>query len=297
MSHASIEVLLAVWLFALGGAIGSFLNVVVYRLPRGISLVVPGSHCPACKHAIRWHDNVPVLGWLFVGGHCRDCGAPISLRYPLVEAVTAVLFLVLGTVEGFSLGANLPQRPIPVADGVLFSPLGLGEVAGIVAYHLLLLSTLLAAALVEYDGHRLPVRLVLPALAVGWLAPLAWVHLHPVPAFARLGGLAPAWAGLADGTAGLAFGLLLGGAAQLAIGPRDRLGLLLGPACVGLFLGWQAIAAVGLAVCVIHGVSQAAGRWWPALRRITPGFWLFAGTLSYVLAWTTLRSPAMALPF
>jgi leader peptidase (prepilin peptidase)/N-methyltransferase len=219
-------------------------------------------------------------------GRCRDCGSRISARYPLVEAVTAMLFLAVGVVEGFSLGANLPQRPIPVPDGVLFRPMSVGEVAGIVAYHLLLLSTLLAAALVEYDGHRLPVRVMGPALAVGWLAPLAWPDLHPVPAFA---GLATTWAGLVDGTAGLAFGLLLGGAAQWAIGPRDRLGLLLGPGCVGLFLGWQAIAAAGLAVCVIHGVSQFAGRRWPIVRHISPGLWLLAGTLGYVLAWKTIK--------
>ena len=292
MSHAWLEFLLAVWFFALGGAIGSFLNVVVYRLPRGISLIAPGSHCPACKHPIRWHDNVPVLGWLFLRGRCRDCGARISLRYPLVEAVTAAMFLVVGAVEGLSLGANLPQRPIPVADGLIFSPLGLGEVTGIVAYHLFLLSTLLAATLVEYDGHRLPVRLMLPALAVGWLAPLVWPHLHPVPACA---GLPPAYAGLVDGTAGLALGLVLGGAAQWAIGPRDRLGLLVGPACAGLFLGWQAIAALGLAVCVIHGASQVAGRWWPGLRRISPGFWLLAGALGYILAWSAVAYSASTI--
>jgi leader peptidase (prepilin peptidase)/N-methyltransferase len=285
MSHASVEFLLAVWLFALGGAVGSFLNVVVYRLPRRMSLIAPGSHCPACKHPIRWHDNLPILAWFLLRGRCRDCGARISGRYPLVEAVTAMLFLAVGAMEGFSFGANLPQRPILVPDGVLFRPMSLAEVAGTVAYHLLLLSTLLAAAIVEYDGLRLPVRVMLPALAVGWLAPLAWPQLHPVPAFA---GLAPPWAGLVDGTAGLALGLALGGVTQLAFSPRDRLGLLLGPGCAGLFLGWQAVAAVGLAVCVIHGMSQMVGRRWPILRRISPGLWLLAGTLGYVLAWTTV---------
>src|SRR5262245_39596843 len=69
---------------ALGGALGSFLNVVAFRLPRGMSLSHPGSQCPACHRPIRWHDNVPVVGWMRLGGRCRDCGAAISARYPAV---------------------------------------------------------------------------------------------------------------------------------------------------------------------------------------------------------------------
>src|SRR5574340_1482121 len=64
--------IVAVWLFALGGAIGSFLNVVVYRVPAGMSLVEPGSHCPHCKRPIRWFDNVPILAWILLWGRCRD---------------------------------------------------------------------------------------------------------------------------------------------------------------------------------------------------------------------------------
>ncbi|MBN1774259.1 MAG: prepilin peptidase [Deltaproteobacteria bacterium] len=84
------------WLISLGavawGAIwGSFANVVVHRWPRGLSLARPGSRCPACGHPIRWYDNVPLLSWLLLGARCRDCGAGISMRYPLVEATSALL--------------------------------------------------------------------------------------------------------------------------------------------------------------------------------------------------------------
>ena len=72
-------------IFLAGLAIGSFLNVVAYRLPRGESLAAPPSHCPNCDTPIRWHDNVPVLGWLLLRGRCRACGEPISWRYPAVE--------------------------------------------------------------------------------------------------------------------------------------------------------------------------------------------------------------------
>ena len=76
----------------LGALIGSFLNVVVWRVPQGMSIVHPPSACPECGHRIAWHDNVPVVSWLLLRGRCRSCGARISVRYPLVEAGTAVAF-------------------------------------------------------------------------------------------------------------------------------------------------------------------------------------------------------------
>ena len=80
----------------LGLAIGSFLNVVIYRVPRGESVITPRSHCPGCLAAITPRDEVPVLSWLALGGRCRHCRTPISLRYPFVELLTAVLFVGVG---------------------------------------------------------------------------------------------------------------------------------------------------------------------------------------------------------
>ena len=132
-----IHCLIGGWLFALGASIGSFLNVVVYRLPLRISLIEPGSHCPACKHRIRWFDNVPILGWLMLRGRCRDCSAKISVRYPIVEAITAVLFLALGWCECVGGGANLPLRAVALS-GEIICPLRTGvELCGIYTYHLL----------------------------------------------------------------------------------------------------------------------------------------------------------------
>src|SRR4051812_47870826 len=79
----------------LGLIIGSFLNVVVWRVPRGESVAQPGSRCPACGHSVRAWDNVPVLSYLLLKGHCRDCDASISARYPLVEAGTGAVFAIL----------------------------------------------------------------------------------------------------------------------------------------------------------------------------------------------------------
>jgi leader peptidase (prepilin peptidase)/N-methyltransferase len=86
----------------LGLLIGSFLNVVIWRVPRGESVASPPSACPRCGHRIRARDNVPVLSWLLLRGRCRDCAAPISARYPLVEAGTALLFGLVGLRFGFS---------------------------------------------------------------------------------------------------------------------------------------------------------------------------------------------------
>src|SRR5213593_340043 len=89
-----------VFFFALGACVGSFLNVVVWRLPRGESLVRPRSRCPRCETQIRaWH-NVPVVSWVALRGRCASCAAPIPARYPLVEAATAVLYIAVVAATG-----------------------------------------------------------------------------------------------------------------------------------------------------------------------------------------------------
>ncbi|HEV2718578.1 MAG TPA: prepilin peptidase [Thermoanaerobaculia bacterium] len=88
--------------FAIGAVVGSFLNVVVHRYPRDESVVFPASRCPNCHALIRWHDNVPILGWLSLGGRCRDCRVPISPRYPLVELANALFYLAVFERTGLS---------------------------------------------------------------------------------------------------------------------------------------------------------------------------------------------------
>ena len=84
----------------LGFAVGSFLNVVVYRVPRHLSIVRPPSFCPRCQTPVRPRDNVPVVSWVILGGHCRTCGEPISVRYPLVETGTGLLFVLVALAVG-----------------------------------------------------------------------------------------------------------------------------------------------------------------------------------------------------
>jgi leader peptidase (prepilin peptidase)/N-methyltransferase len=103
----------------LGAIVGSFLNVVVHRLPRHESLITPASHCPRCGTPVKPYDNIPILSWLLLRGRCRSCGEPISSRYPLVEALTGVLcvgaVLVHDTAAGIALSIALILIVVPAA--------------------------------------------------------------------------------------------------------------------------------------------------------------------------------------
>lgn len=90
------SILGAVFSLGMGACIGSFLNVCIWRLPRGESIVTPGSHCPSCNAPIPWYCNIPVLSWCMLRGRCLKCKAPISIRYTIVELATAALFLLAG---------------------------------------------------------------------------------------------------------------------------------------------------------------------------------------------------------
>src|SRR6476469_2339449 len=87
-----LHLVLIPFVFAFGACVGSFLNVVVWRLPRGESLVTPPSHCPKCNTKLAWRDNIPVFGWIFLRGRCRYCREPISARYPIIEFLTGTVF-------------------------------------------------------------------------------------------------------------------------------------------------------------------------------------------------------------
>ena len=283
LSFAAACWLIAAWLFAVGGAVGSFLNVVVYRLPRGMSIVTPGSHCPACNRPIRWFDNVPIFAWLWLRGRCRDCRAAISPRYCVVETLTAVLFLVLGAAEGLSGGANLPLRSAGLPEGTTVPGMSYLQLAGICVYHLLLLGTLLCATLIELDGHRPPLRLFAPALAVGMLAPLAWPYLHAVRAWEGLDGFL---AGGIDGAAGLAAGGLLGCLWLWCV--KHSVAWLGAAACAGLYLGWQAACVLVPAAAVICLLLRPVTAGSSHRRHIPAVGWLAAAALAWILAWAWL---------
>jgi leader peptidase (prepilin peptidase)/N-methyltransferase len=136
-----------------GACVGSFLNVVIWRLPRDEGLARGRSHCPRCGHLIRWHDNVPVVSWILLRARCRDCRGPIAVRYPVVEALTAALFVVLAT-----------RRDLP-ADAAA---------AGVEA---LLVAALVAVAWIDVDHRIIPDAITKPGIAVGLFASFLFAGL------------------------------------------------------------------------------------------------------------------------
>jgi leader peptidase (prepilin peptidase) / N-methyltransferase len=100
-----VSAIASIFVFLFGICIGSFLNVVIYRIPAGLSLVHPPSRCPQCGHRLGKTENVPVLGWLWLKGRCRWCKTPISPRYPLIEAITGAIFLLVFWQFGYTLEA------------------------------------------------------------------------------------------------------------------------------------------------------------------------------------------------
>ncbi|UDQ98215.1 prepilin peptidase [Lentisphaerota bacterium WC36G] len=93
--NSKFLIFLSIWFFGLGACVGSFLNVVIWRMPRGKSVISPPSHCPRCQHKLAWYENIPVLSWCFLRGKCKGCQLPISVKYPLGELLTAFLYLLI----------------------------------------------------------------------------------------------------------------------------------------------------------------------------------------------------------
>jgi len=161
-TNTLIDLITALWLGFIGACIGSFLNVVAYRMPLGMSVIWQPSHCPKCEHPIRAYDNVPVLGWLWLKGRCRDCKQPISPRYAIVEFIMGLAFFVLAYVELFSGGANLRNGPITAFTGAYENVwVPQWKLIGIYAYHGLLMSWLMSLALIIFDGQKIPRKLIL----------------------------------------------------------------------------------------------------------------------------------------
>lgn len=303
-----MELFTSGWFFTLGAVVGSFLNVVVYRLPAGIPLMRPRSRCPVCMTPILQSDNLPIIGWLRLKGRCRACGTAIPARYPLVELATGCLFLGLLHAELLSGGMNLPVRTPNSYRGVVWIIwYTKWDLIGIFAFHAWLLVTLLASSLIAGDGHRLPRRLLQPAIWIGLLGPVFWATLHPVPL--RLP--RPEWLsalrwsttwndrwisgwpvrvgiGL-DGLLTALAGLLAGGLIGQLLSRRlpERRDLLAVTAVTGAFLGWQAAVTIGLlAAVLLAGTSLVRSR---EIRRWgnPVSLWSLA-TLIVVLTWRPL---------
>jgi leader peptidase (prepilin peptidase) / N-methyltransferase len=204
-----------------GGILGSFLNVVVWRLPRGESLSHPGSHCPGCESPIRPYDNVPVLSWLILRGRCRDCGMRIPWRYPAVEAGTAVL---CGLVA-LALWDQRPELWLGLLLVLLLVPITLIDLEHhIIPNTLVALGSVGAVAIVAaLDPGALPAHLIAAAAAGGFLLIAAFAY--------------PAGMGMGDVKLAGVMGLYLGRSVAVA---------LLVAVLVGAIVGTAVMARVGV---------------------------------------------------
>ncbi len=223
-----VQIVLTAWLFALGCAVGSFLNVVIYRLPRGLTILEPRrSFCPRCGHAIRWHDNVPLLSFLFLGRRCRDCAGPISWRYPAVEGLTGLLFALIFYRQAVASGTDVGQTVIMI----------------------LAASLLLVAAAVDVEWFIIPDEISLFGLLGGLLAGLLIPSLHVGAAsyhtWEKLTGLAHLDGLIASAVGAVSGGLLLWMVRVVGrlLFRREAMGL--GDAklmaMIGAFFGWKVV--------------------------------------------------------
>lgn len=185
----------------LGLAVGSFLNVCIYRLPRGESLVHPRSRCPQCGRPLAWFDNVPLASWLALRGRCRQCGGPIAGRYPLVELVTALVWILIAVM----------------------TPPGM-----LLASRLVLATALIVLFMIDLEHQILPNVITLPGIAVGFLFSLV---APPGPVSSIVGILLGA--GILYAIAAGYY--LLRGEEGMGMGDVKMLAML------GAFLGWKAV--------------------------------------------------------
>ncbi|VXB54818.1 Type 4 prepilin-like proteins leader peptide-processing enzyme [Microbacterium sp. 8M] len=267
-----------------GLVIGSFLNVVAYRVPAGISLLRE-SRCPECDAPIRWWQNVPVVSWLALRGQCANCRAPISAQYPLIEAFTGVVFVgvtwwVLSGVRSVRVGSETPAPLSTRVWNLVENPV----------FWIVLVAFLFFAAVsivltvIDLDTKRLPNAIVLPSIVVGVVllsiaaAMGAWMRPAPDAAESAIG-----WDDLLRAVAGAAI-LYAFYAIVRFISPRGMGGgdVKLA-ALVGLFLGWTGWAALAVGAFAAFVLGGLYGLTLILLRRakrrtaIPFGPWMIAG--------------------
>jgi leader peptidase (prepilin peptidase)/N-methyltransferase len=247
------------FLFFVGLCVGSFVNVCIYRLPAGKSIVWPASHCMACQAPIAWYDNIPVASYFVLRGRCRKCGAEFSARYMLVELATGLLWLGYWAAyfkAGLRAGADHP---------------------GVYLAHMALVSALVVSGVIDYDRKEIYTSVTNVALAIGLVGSLVWPQVQRIGAYDHV---LPDWTGWerADavlvGLVGAAVGSglinltrFLGTAAfrREAMGIGDVYLM----AAIGGVLGWEAAVLVflaapflGLPYGIVHAISgrrQEAG--------------------------------------
>ena len=307
-----VAVVIAMWIFVFWSLIGSFLNVVVYRLPLGESVVHGGSRCPRCARPITWHDNLPVVGWLRLNGRCRSCALPIAARYPVIESICAGLGTAVYCRELLSGGVNLPVRtPDFLHGGALrLFPNPSADLIGLYLYHCVGLCVLLVWGLIAWDGRRLPIRSAATVLLVAAGLPILFPALHPLHLGWQPGGSANAsttdrllqglGVSFVGGLAGMLCGIFLqrllgrllrgdaAGRSGLPLRPPETLGL--GLTLVGIVFGWQAMlgaVVLLLVACLVQMLVWSAVMDWPS---VPTELMLVGATFLHLCVWRQLTT-------
>lgn len=301
-----MDATIAVWFFAVGASIGSFLNVVAYRLPIGRGV---GGHssCPFCRTPIAGTDNIPVFAWIRLRGRCRSCRLPISAQYPLVEFAVGVLFLIVYLTEFRSSGSNLPDDNFARVgfSGMLGFAVTLQTAARLGTY-LFALSGLVAAALIAVKRKTVPLKLYvwcalptfLAAIAMPETVVVRWREALPTgPTEARLDGLTTVLCGI---VAGIALARLVAPIVYTGFdrsfiasdrqtnGARQFVGAM---GLTGAVVGWQAMIPLSWILAVLATVAVWILRRWTQCRAARLGdltVWVWLGLLAFRAGWEPL---------
>ncbi len=255
----------SIFIFALGAIIGSFLNVVIHRLPREESIVFPNSRCPSCGANISFYDNIPILSYLILRGRCRNCRAPISARYPAVEALTGLLYVVVFLHNGLTLALS---------------------------FDLIFVTALVALIFIDAEFMILPDAITYPGMLFALLARLVVPYLVGRPVFddldSLLHGALVGWPMWTASLAGAVLGALAGGGSLWLIGwlwQRLRgveamgLGDVKMMLMVGAYLGWRLTVLtifLGVLTGSIAGISLMLRRGNRDMQMLLP-FGIFLG--------------------
>jgi leader peptidase (prepilin peptidase) / N-methyltransferase len=257
----TILAIIGVGFFLVGTVVGSFLNVCIYRIPWEKSVIWPGSRCPICFGAIAARDNIPIVSWIALRGECRSCGAPIAVRYPLVEALVGFLFLGVYFVDVIA-GKPGDWGQVPVYQLVA------------AAYHAVFLALLVAATFIDYDLMIIPDQITITGMVVGVGIGTLWPQIRPEPSFGttHLQGFAVGMVGLLVG-AGLILVVrkisdvvlaILRLLKQTELTEGMGLGDLTLMGMIGAFMGWRA-AILTFFLAPFFGIAQAL---WKLCRKI-----------------------------
>jgi len=325
------------YLFVFGAAIGSFMNVCIYRLPQHVSifdawkgLSSPPSACPFCKTRIRFSDNVPIFGWIKLGGRCHTCRHKISFRYPAIELFNGLLFVLLYWLEVPADWQSTMQ------DSAMYTAIGPHGISGSdwlspiavlhwrYLYHLVLVEMLVVATFIDFDLTIIPDSVTAPAAAVGILG--GWIsgQMHLVPLWTQspsilrtfevvlpeslhpllTGPRVPEWFQHYPHTHGLLVsiaGLIVGGGAIWMVRivgnwvlKQEAMGFgdVTLMAAIGTFIGWQAVLVVFFIAPVCALTIVALSFFFKRSREIPYGPYLSMATLIVLFNWSKVWNVA-----